>query len=73
MREFGNFSPLKMTNNIKKREIIKSCPSPQNPCMCKCHLESSNNIEMLDWCWECKMGRHKPKIQKGRIKYKLNR
>jgi len=32
------------------------CPSPENPCMCSCHRDR--------WgaeCWECRMGRHKPR------------
>ena len=35
-------------------EVSHDCPSPQNPCMCLCHLSDSE-------CWECRMERHKPK------------
>lgn len=34
---------------------MKPCPSPENPCMCYCHIDD------LGECHDCKMGRHKPK------------
>ena len=47
--------------NKKIKEIENDYPSPENPCMCYCHLDYP--LE----CWECKMGRHKPKFNSSNI------
>lgn len=38
------------------------CPSPENPCMCVCHLNFTEETIWEHQCWECKMGKHKSKI-----------
>lgn len=39
----------------------KECPSQENPCMCECHILGAKDGSTTDWCYECFMGRHKPK------------
>lgn len=51
------------TKNKRNKEI--DCPSPRNPCMCFCHLTEE--------CWDCRMGRHKPKIKSLQTKKGVNR
>ena len=43
---------------------MDNCPSPENPCMCRCHLDAKQGLVFYDdgSCYECRMGRHKPKL-----------
>lgn len=44
-----------MTDTKRSPEGVPTCPSPENPCMCRCHADGYE-------CFECKMGRHKAKF-----------
>ena len=38
------------------------CPSPENPCMCRCHLESMQRRDLIPQeCPDCAVGKHQPK------------
>jgi len=35
---------------------VKECPSPENPCMCRCHERGAKDGTLKDWCEDCSMG-----------------
>lgn len=38
------------------------CPSPENPCMCRCHLDAIQRRDAIPpECADCAAGRHLPK------------
>lgn len=49
---------------VVRSATVKECPSPKNPCMCRCHERGAKDGTMKDWCDVCRIGKHKPKYPK---------
>ena len=52
---------------MSEREEV-GCPSPENPCMCQCHIDKPGQEGRLPReCHECSTGRHRPKFPGKRV------